>query len=350
MSTDAMKPGTNILILQQAAAKLPASPEERSTGTLLPTLLLAATAISPPLSEPDHKTAREAMEDYFGAKIANENTRAAYLRDAKEFATWIAGQGLTLDQVRTLHVAAYRDHLKASGNAAATLKRKISGLRKLLSYLVETGSLPYNPAREVTTDPVRRVAGKTPALHPEQMRILFASFDPVRPIDLRDRAIIGVMAYTFARVSAVCSLCSQDYIDLGHECVLRLHEKGGVERDIPVHPRLAEYLDTWRAHAGISGSAILFPAFEHRGAAISDRKLNRCDVYDMVKRRLKNAGLPPNFSNHSFRATGITQFLANGGNLETAQQLANHADSRTTKLYDRRTSHLELSEIARISY
>jgi len=70
----------------------------------------------------------------------------------------------------------------------------------------------------------------------------------------------------------------------------------------------------------------------------------------MVKRRLLRAGIPPVFSNHSFRATGITEFLANGGSLETAQQLANHADSRTTKLYDRRATRLELEEIVRIRY
>lgn len=69
-----------------------------------------------------------------------------------------------------------------------------------------------------------------------------------------------------------------------------------------------------------------------------------------VKRRLLRAGIPPVFSNHSFRATGITEFLANGGSLEIAQQLANHAESRTTRLNDRRATRLELEEIVRIGY
>jgi site-specific recombinase XerD len=299
---------------------------------------------------PAPKSAKEAIEDYFGAKISNANTRAAYVRDAQEFGRWMTRQGLSLDQVRTLHVAGFRDQLKSGGNSAATVKRKISALRKMLSYLVETGALPYNPAREVTTEPVRRVTGKTPALSTEQMRTLFESFDTTRPIELRDRAFIGVMAYTFARVSAVCSLRGQDYIDLGRECFLRLHEKGGVERDIPIHPKLAEYLDEWRSVAKTSGSGLMFPSFERKGSVLTDRPLSRVDAFSMVKRRLKNAGLPAAFSNHSFRATGITQFLDNGGSLETAQQIANHADSRTTKLYDRRATRLELSEIARIKY
>jgi integrase len=70
----------------------------------------------------------------------------------------------------------------------------------------------------------------------------------------------------------------------------------------------------------------------------------------MVKRRLERAKLPSLFSNHSFRATGITTFLENGGQLETAQSIAGHADPRTTKGYDRRATRLELSELARVAY
>lgn len=314
----------------------------------LPALMDIAGLPPTLLADPQRKTAREAMADYFGAKIANDNTRAAYLQDATGFAGWIAARNLTLSDVRTLHVAAWRDDLRAQGASPATIKRKLSALRKLLSYMVETGALPYNPAREVTTEPVRRKEGKTPALDAAQMHTLFASFDPERPIDLRDRAIIGVMAYTLARVSAACGLRAADYIDLGRQCVLRLHEKGGVERNIPVHPILAEYIDAWIGQSGIEGKALLFPTFD--GKKRTERPLSRVDAFAMVKRRLKRAGLPDAYSNHSFRATGITQFLENGGSLETAQQLANHADSRTTKLYDRRASRLELEEITRIRY
>lgn len=94
----------------------------------------------------------------------------------------------------------------------------------------------------------------------------------------------------------------------------------------------------------------LFPAFERKGVVMTTRLMDRNDVLRMVKRRLRSAGIPPVFSNHSFRATGITEFLANGGALETAQELANHADSRTTRLYDRRATRVELAEIVRIRF
>lgn len=139
-------------------------------------------------------------------------------------------------------------------------------------------------------------------------------------------------------------------IDLGRTQVHRLREKGGVERDIPAHPKMVEHLDAWTQASGITGSASLFPVFERSGTVMGSSPLDRGDALRMVKRRLANAGLPHVFSNHSFRATGITEFLSNGGTLETAQQLANHADSRTTKIYDRRAAKLELEEIVRIRY
>jgi integrase/recombinase XerD len=83
---------------------------------------------------------------------------------------------------------------------------------------------------------------------------------------------------------------------------------------------------------------------------LNDHAIDRVAAWMMVKRRLKNAGIPTIYSNHSFRAAGITNFLENGGNLEVAQRIAGHADSRTTKLYDRRGQKVLLEDMERIRY
>ncbi|WP_445300682.1 tyrosine-type recombinase/integrase [Microcoleus sp. B7-D4] len=118
---------------------------------------------------------------------------------------------------------------------------------------------------------------------------------------------------------------------------------------------LAQKVRGFRANhslsSGISGSSPLSPTV--RGAAhhqLSEKAMSRDEALQMVKRRIKRAGLPTLFSNHSFRATGIASFLENGGQLETAQRIAGHADSRTAKGYDRRATRLELSEIVRVKY
>ncbi len=230
-------------------------------------------------------------------------------------------------------------------------KRHLSAIRALFAHLVANGAMSYNPAREVRSQAVRRGEGKTPALDPDQMRQLFASFDPAKPLDLRDRALIGVMAYTFARVTAACRLTRGDYIDLGRNTSLRLKEKGGVQREVPCHPACAEYLDAWIQAAAIAGSAPLFQTFSDPAhKLLSGQAIDRYRTHEMVKRWLHRAKLPELFTSHSFRATGITTFLENGGHLETAQNIAGHADSRTTKGYDRRATKLEMSEITRVRY
>mgnify|MGYP001003684833 CR=1 FL=1 len=300
---------------------------------------------------PRRKTPQEAAEEFFAARITNENTREAYTRDAFRFATWCSDKALVLEAITPVHVAAYRDQLVKEKMSAATIKRHLSALRMLFSHMVTTGAMAYNPAREVKTPTIRRAEGKTPALSPEQMHQLFQSIGDEKLIDLRDRALIGVMAYTFARVSAACRLMGCDYIDLGRQTYLRVKEKGGVEREIPCHPSLSEYLDAWILASGIQGNSPLFPTFTGPAhSELSDKAISRDETLQMVKRRLKRAGLPMLFSNHSFRATGITTFLENGGQLEVAQRIAGHADSRTTKGYDRRATRLELSEIIRVRY
>jgi integrase/recombinase XerD len=94
----------------------------------------------------------------------------------------------------------------------------------------------------------------------------------------------------------------------------------------------------------------LFPAAIGKTGKLSRRPLLRTDAADMLKRRLKQAGLPAHYSPHSFRATGMTNFLENDGTLQAAQRIAGHADSRTTKLYDRRGQKVLLEDMERIRY
>ena len=320
-------------------------------SSTLPSLITGPGHLIPANDVGRRKSPQEAAEEFFAARVSNANTREAYIRDVRQFAAWCKTKGLVLEAISPVHVAAYRDALEAEGKRPATVKRQLSALRMLFSHMVATGAMTFNPAREVKTQPIRRTEGKTPALDVEQMRQLFESFDPTRPIDLRDRALIGVMAYTFARVSAACRITRADFVDLGRETRIRLKEKGGVEREIPCHPQLARYLDEWIAHADMKPTSPLFPSFTGQAHDLmSERAISRDEALQMVKRRLARADLPSLFSCHSFRATGITTFLENGGQLETAQQIAGHADSRTTKGYDRRASRLELSEIVRVSY
>lgn len=87
-----------------------------------------------------------------------------------------------------------------------------------------------------------------------------------------------------------------------------------------------------------------------RDRRLTERRLQRREALAMLKRRAVAAGLPPEFSPHWCRATGITEFLERGGAIEDAQRIASHADPRTTKLYDRRGKKIEQDEIQRLRF
>jgi len=165
-------------------------------------------------------------------------------------------------------------------------------------------------------------------------------------------ALLGVLAYTFARIGAVVNLKVEDYYPSGKRFLLRFKEKGGKEKELPVHHKLEELLDEYLKVTGLGAEpgSPLFPASIGKTGKLSRRPLVRTDAADMLKRRLKQAGLPAHYSPHSFRATGITNFLENDGTLEAAQRIAGHADSRTTKLYDRRGQKVLLEDMERIRY
>jgi site-specific recombinase XerC len=147
----------------------------------------------------------------------------------------------------------------------------------------------------------------------------------------------------------VVNLKVEDYYPSGKRFLFRFKEKGGKGKELPVHHKLEEILDQYLKASGIDNEpqAPLFPAACGKSGKLSRRPLVRTDPADMLKRRLKQAGLPTHYSPHSFRATGITNFLENDGTLEAAQRIAGHADSRTTKLYDRRGQKVLLEGMER---
>ena len=88
---------------------------------------------------------------------------------------------------------------------------------------------------------------------------------------------------------------------------------------------------------------------EGKTKTLTEKPLRRNNALDMIKRRALAAGLSPKVCCHTFRATGITAYLENGGTIEKAQQIAAHESPRTTKLYDRTSDEITLDEVERIA-
>jgi site-specific recombinase XerD len=291
--------------------------------------------------------AARAFLDFFTARIRNRNTRAAYFRNAAAFMDWIEVRGVGLRDVQAVHVAAYVEAL-SEARSPATVKQHLAALRMLGQFLVVRQVLPTNPAAEVRGPAHVVRVGKTPVMAGGDAKRLIGSIDPATPAGVRDRALIGVMIYTFGRVSAVLNLDVGDYYQVGRHMKLGFREKGGRDHEMPVHHTAVDYLDAYLEALGRPDAGPLFRTVNRTRCGFTGNRLRREEAWQMVKRRCRRAGLGTKFSNHTFRATGITAYLRNDGQLEHAQFMAGHAKPETTKLYDRRQQEASLDEVERI--
>jgi site-specific recombinase XerD len=292
--------------------------------------------------------AAERFFTFFTDTIPNPNTRAAYYRNALRFFAWVEKNGLTLPTIKSYHVSAYLAELAAS-HSTPTVKQHLASLRMLFDWLILGQIIEINPAAAVRAAKHVVKKGKTPVLKADEARQLLDSIDVSTLIGLRDRALIAVMVYSFARIGATLAMKVEDYYTEGRRGWFRLHEKGGKRHEVPANHNAENYLDAYIEAAGIADDrkGWLFRTID-RERVLTDRPMHRVDAWRMIKRRAKVAGVPETIGNHTFRATGITVFRKAGGTIEQAQQIANHASPQTTRLYDRSSDEITLDEVERI--
>jgi site-specific recombinase XerD len=288
--------------------------------------------------------------EFFTAQIRNPHTRRAYARAATEFFDLLEAKGVTqLTAIESVHVATYIEQL-GRARSAPTAKLRLAALRHLFDWMVIGQIMPINPAAAVRGPRhiVRR--GKTPVLDPAEARQLIDAIDTTTVIGLRDRALIGLMFYSFARIGAAIAMRVEDVFLQNHRLRVRLNEKGGKQAAMPCHHNLESYLRAYIDSAGLSSDpkALLFQSYSTASGQLTGNPLPQANTYAMIQRRARAAGITTKIGNHTFRATGVTAYLENGGTLEKAAQMANHASTRTTQLYDRRSDETSLDDVERV--
>ena len=295
--------------------------------------------------------AKARLRDFFSSHIRNPNTRRAYQEAVRQFSAFCAEHGIVdLAQVEPIHVAAFVE-VQLKLHSRPTVKLRLAALRMLFDWMVVGQVIPVNPAHAVRGPKHTQKKGKTPVLNVDEARVLIDAIDTTSLPGLRDRALIGLMVYTFARVGAAVSMKVEDFFVQGRRGWVRRHEKGGKEHEMPTHHNLDRYLEEYIAAAGIAQDRKnpLFRTIRGRSGELTGNSLLQSDVWRMIRRRALAAGIKTEIGCHTFRATGITAYLKNGGKLEIAQQMAAHESARTTGLYDRRNDEISLDEVERIA-
>ena len=288
--------------------------------------------------------------EFFTANIRNPHTRRAYARACSRFFGWCEPRGLTLTGIRPFDVAAWVEELQQD-HSAPGVKQQLAAVRMLFDWLVIGQVVPMNPAAAVRGPKHVVNTGKTPVLEGEEWRRLMDSIPTETVRELRDRALIATLTYSFARITAALRMKVEDLRPKGAGWQIRLNEKGGKHHVMPCHHALAEAL---HAYIGAAGTAedrkgwLFRTSPRHNATMLTAQAMTQADAWRMIRRRAVAAGIMAPVGNHSFRATGITAYLSNGGALEHAQAMAAHESPRTTKLYDRTKERLTQDEVERI--
>lgn len=323
--------------------------EQTSIVSDTPAIVMNHDSSLPALVESAGSAAQFAWEEFIYGKIRNPHTRAAYERAIRRFLAHCERMNKQLPTVSPRDVGCYLDE---QDYAPATKKLHLSAIRHFFDTLVTRHVIMLNPAHSVRGERVQVIEGKTPEITVRQARKLMQSLDISHVVGIRDRAIIAIMIYTAARVGAVAALRRGDFYDLGNQNCLRFKEKGSKSREIPVRHDLQQFIKDYVSSGALENAAKSTPLFRttiRKTKQLTQNPMTAGDMSRMVKRRMKEAGLPSRISPHSFRVTTITDLLTQGVPLEDVQSLAGHADPRTTRLYDRRNRKVTRNIVERIS-
>lgn len=294
---------------------------------------------------------REATRHFLTTKLANSHTRDNYVRTTIDFLRWSYDHRCPVHQVTTEVLGHYRDHLIGVYDTP-TVHNKLSGLSRYFKHLVAERVITQNRVAGVERPKLDRCEGTTPLIPSDVARKLRDSIELRTAVDYRDRAIIGCLTYTAARVGAIAAVRVDQVGADGNQRALTIIEKRGKRRVIPLRHDLELWVSEYMAIARLGsagGDAPLFRTAVGRTGRLTERGTTRSDIHRMLKRRLRRAGLPSVFSSHSFRAMVTTDLLEQGVPIEDVAFLLGHADVRTTSLYDRRSRRVTRNLVERIS-
>ena len=259
---------------------------------------------------------------------ASPHTMRAYGADLAELATFLEGRGITEpDDITPRALRGYLAHLDDRGLAKATVQRKLSSTRGLLSHLVREGHLEASPAASLRE---RRRARRLPSvLSEEEVAALLAAPDPTTPLGRRDRALLETMYSAGTRAAETVGL-DRSALDLD-EGLARVLGKGRKERLAALGSHAVDALRTYLADptrpappTDDAGAVFL----SRRGTRLTTRALERG-----VAKAALAAGGRRHTTPHTLRHSFATHLLDRGADLRAVQELLGHEHLVTTQIY-----------------
>ena len=274
-------------------------------------------------------------------RLPSENSRRAYFHDLAQFTGHLQQVGIDPLDVTGDNIRLYKAALQQSGKSSASVAHVLSVLRGTYEQFGKHGLIEWNRVRDIQAVTSPRVEkNTTPALSEIEARKLLHAPDTSTLLGLRDHALLFVFFKTACRCSAIASACVGNLERTDTDYYLRVREKGNKhERKalLEAAPALLAYLDavgSWNNPEG----PLFRPLAKDRQTSIR-KHLDRRTIWTIVKKYASEVGIQTErlggrgVGVHALRKTAITNALEHGAKMEQVQQLAGHADIRTTQLY-----------------
>jgi len=295
----------------------------------------------------------------FLARYTNPRTRESYYVSLRRFFDYCSGTQIQdISSIRGgtmagfIEYCSHKDDTGLVDEKARTVSATMSAVRTLFDLYIVEGLMSTNVARAVKLPKISSGKGATPVLSNDLVARMIDMIPLKTPADFRDRALIAIMAYSLFRISAVTKLRVKDYQMRGNLRWIVATEKRTKVHEMPVHEVLQHYLDEYLMVTGLSEQpdVPLFQGSVPNGSRLTGYAYSRNASWKMIQRRARAVGHSGEIGNHSLRATGITNFLANGGQLEEARKMAGHKSAETTRIYNRNIDVVDPEEVMRIDY
>lgn len=257
---------------------------------------------------------------------AAENTVAAYIRDVKQFLSYLEKRNLTLEDTNTEVLQRYRDFLYRQGKSAATAARSLTAVRTYFRFLRNAGIIPSDPSQGVKAEPIDRRSLRV--LTSKEIDKFFSLPDENTVKGIRDKAILEVLYATGIKTSELIHLNVQD-VDLT-TAFLRCRSKGQV-RYIPLYEKAVSALRRYMDHA--RGELLGTKKEETLFLNCSGSPISRQGVCKILRTYQEKAGIKKSVTPNILRNTFATQMLQNGADVKSVQFMLGHSHLTTTQGY-----------------
>ena len=292
---------------------------------------------------PKTKGAEFSAYDYFINSIPNPHTRRAKFNDLKNLRRYLDSNAFDMLAATRKDLGLFREHLTKLNYSIASIKRHISTIKDFYTYLFDESIIDVNPSINLKSPRYSYTVGKTEALTSKELDLLFKSFGKSIK-DSRNHLICAFMYYTGCRVSALATLTSDDLIFKDETYHITLKEKFGATNKCISHVYLTNLIREYLTRNNIVSGHIIRSLVKGKDM-LGDRPLCQRNIYDVIKRCCKNAGIKDIYSPHSFRASSISNFINNTNDIRRAQLHANHKSISTTTLYHKHYNRIDQKDL-----